>query len=111
MDVVPGVGFEPTCPFGQQLLRLPCMPIPPPGPNTKDTCRRVRILLRYAQPREHSAWVEQPLLDEGPREMALGLGLRERLHLEQAFGPFTGNDRFLWAQQLREPASEIRFAV
>ena len=28
---VPGVGFEPTRPFEQGLLRTQCLPIPPPG--------------------------------------------------------------------------------
>ncbi len=38
---VPGVGFEPTRPFGQHLLRVPSLPFLHPGQARKDTGRSV----------------------------------------------------------------------
>ena len=32
--VVPGAGLEPARPFGQEILSLQCLPIPPPGLGT-----------------------------------------------------------------------------
>ena len=29
--MVPGAGLEPARPFGQEILSLQCLPIPPPG--------------------------------------------------------------------------------
>ena len=44
---VPRAGLEPARPFGQQILSLQCLPIPPPGQLVRrrpDSNRRMTVL-------------------------------------------------------------------
>ncbi len=72
---VPGAGLEPASPFGQMLLRHPCMPIPPSRLGAHPESSQVRCGLRIATTRVRpTPWSARVRCTTPPRPHRRGRG-------------------------------------
>ena len=75
-SVVPAAGLEPARPYGQQILSLSCLPIPPSGPDTALTLDSLDAQIK--QGNEKKAFY--PIFSLNPfafKELSLKIGISE----------------------------------